>query len=65
MTEAEINQRIALCQSMLATERNLSTIATLNRTIERLIMMEPSEPKETTNEPKNPQLHPKPSRRRS
>ena len=64
MTEAEIESRIELCQRMLATERNLSTIATLNRTIERLIMLEPTEPQESTNEPANPKLHPQPPRRR-
>lgn len=40
MTRAEIEHRIRVLERLLATETNLSTLATLNRCLERLIMLE-------------------------
>ena len=43
MRRAEIEKRISMVQKKLQTENNLSTIATLNRCLDRLIMMEASD----------------------
>lgn len=43
MTQAEIDARIRSLEDMLAKETNPSTLATLNRCIEILIMRDPDE----------------------
>lgn len=40
MKRSEIEARIATLQAMLAKERDCSTLATINRCLERLIMMD-------------------------
>ena len=45
MTRAEIEARIRLVQQQLARETNSSTLATLNRCLEKLVMMEASDEK--------------------
>lgn len=43
MTSQQIEARIAALQRMLATETDPSTLATINRCLERLIMMDPDD----------------------
>ena len=45
MTRAEIEARIRLVQQQLARETHPSTLATLNRCLEKLIMMEADDEK--------------------
>lgn len=40
MTRKEIEAKIRVVEKMIASERNTSTLATLNRCLERLIMMD-------------------------
>lgn len=43
MTRQEIEAKIRALEKMIAAERNVSTLATLNRCLERLIMMDADE----------------------
>lgn len=50
MTRQQIETRIAYLQSKLASETHPSTLAMLNRCIERLIMMQPDDEPATAGE---------------
>jgi len=46
MTNEEIDAKIKTLQGMLAEETDVTTLRTINRCIERLVMMDPSDSKE-------------------